>query len=418
MVAVQNFRNPFLISALTVAFLVYSGIFPVKSTRIFRTLAPRGEVCAIRGKISSNPVKNVRGFYRIEMEVERAETLNGGIFQAEGRVSVLVREDEVEACFPGKLYSLSNGSSALFEKGSCVAVKGFFSEGVFIAGNTEALSSKKTFFSFVARARALSRLKFRRLMYYWKDAGGLFLALVSGIREYTDSALSDAFRKAGLSHILALSGMHLSLFSGLSRSAFKGRLSERTVLFIQFLGILVFVWFAGLSPSLSRAFICSSLLILCGFLGIRNVSMTCILSLSFLIHAAIFPRDLSALAFKLSYGALAGILILGDFFTLISIRAFPASFASSFGASCGAQCFTAPISLRAFGVFSPIGALASVFVSPFVVIFIYSGILVFSLSFIFPFFAETGAILMNFLYNLLGRLVFMFSAYPSVSIGG
>ena len=53
-------------------------------------------------------------------------------------------------------------------------------------------------------------------MFYWNEAGGLFLALISGIREYTDQSAADSFRRAGLSHILALSGMHLSLFSGIT----------------------------------------------------------------------------------------------------------------------------------------------------------------------------------------------------------
>ena len=49
-------------------------------------------------------------------------------------------------------------------------------------------------------------------MYMWGSAGGLLLALLSASKEYTSSAFSDAFRLAGLSHILALSGMHVSIF--------------------------------------------------------------------------------------------------------------------------------------------------------------------------------------------------------------
>ena len=71
------------------------------------------------------------------------------------------------------------------------------------------------------RFRALCRLYFKRMMFAWGSAGGLLLALLCGARDFTESETADAFRMAGLSHILALSGMHLSLFYGLA--AFAGK---------------------------------------------------------------------------------------------------------------------------------------------------------------------------------------------------
>jgi len=88
-------------------------------------------------------------------------------------------------------------------------------------------------------------------------------------------AVSDAFRNAGLSHILALSGMHLSLVSGIA--FFAGmRLFGKTKSYIfQFCAVSLFVWFAGFSPSLLRAFLCSVLLLLCSVCGIAGADTVC-----------------------------------------------------------------------------------------------------------------------------------------------
>ena len=73
----------------------------------------------------------------------------------------------------------------------------------------------------IQKSRAFCRLEFKRMMFSWGKAGGFLLALLSGSKEYLDIDLVENFKKSGLSHILALSGMHLSLLSGIA--AFIGK---------------------------------------------------------------------------------------------------------------------------------------------------------------------------------------------------
>ncbi len=419
MVRFRKERIPFVFSAAIVALLVYSRLIPVKDGKVFSCLCKKDFIQSLEGKILSNPVKNMqKGFYTVDFSPFCVRDENGGVYSSSGNVKLFLREEIVEAYFPGKLYSSAKENSILCEKGNCLFVSGKFSGKYFIAENSTNIVPEKNIFSFLVKIRSLSRLKFRRLMYYWKDAGGLFLALLSGIREYTDGELQNAFRAAGLSHILALSGMHLSLFSGLSRKISKKRLSEKTSLILQFVSVSIFVWFAGLSPSLLRAFICNVLLIICAAIKMNNIRLLDILSLSFLLHVSICPKDMFSLAFMLSYGALAGILLFSEFFTLISLKILPFGIASGLGASCAAQTFTAPIALKTIGNFSPIGIVATIFVSPLITIFIYAGLIIFFLSFIFPFAAPIGATIMNFLYNATKFFVMMFSHFPSFRIGG
>lgn len=419
------FKSPLFLASVIVSFLVYTGIFPAKNKNPFFCLCPEEKISLLEGKISSNPVKNTeKGFYSMDFSPLRAKDKSGGEYSAKGKVKIIVGEETAESCFPGKLYSLSKEKSVLCEKGVFLSLEGSFKGGIFLADEASETETEKeqektflSFFSdFFVKIRSLSRLHFRRMMFYWKDAGGLFLALVSGIREYTDLGLQDAFRNAGLSHILALSGMHLSLFSGISSRISKRRFSEKAGFFLDFAVISVFVWFAGFSPSLLRAFLCRILLMSCSLANLKNVSLMNILSLSFLIQVSFFTQDLFSAAFMLSYGALAGILLFSDFFVLIFSRMFPSGFSGSLASSAGAQIITAPLSLKIFGFFSPAGIIATVFVSPLVSFFIYSGLLVFILSLAFPFLSSAGAIFMNFVYNLTGKAVFIFSIFSPLRI--
>ena len=85
----------------------------------------------------------------------------------------------------------------------------------------------------------------------WGRAGGFLLALLSGSKEYLDSKISNTFRHSGLSHILALSGMHLSLISSIAGIVENKSALKKLGLLLKVGTIILFVWFAGISPSYS-----------------------------------------------------------------------------------------------------------------------------------------------------------------------
>jgi competence protein ComEC len=253
-------------------------------------------------------------------------------------------------------------------------------------------------------------------MYSWGSGGGLLLALLCGAREYTEAATSEAFRRAGLSHILALSGMHLSMFSAIALF-FGSRTGVRKLTFIlRITALFGFVWFAGFSPSLVRAFICALLTIAATIAGAQKPDMLSILCFSFLLQSALCPQDIHNAAFILSYGALAGILFTSSFFNRFYSKLTPRTVAGSLSAATGAQTFTAPISLKLFGSFSPIGIISATVVSPFVTVFIYSGLLLIILSLIFPILSKPSGIFINLQYTVIKYIVNIFSLVPNWSI--
>ena len=253
-------------------------------------------------------------------------------------------------------------------------------------------------------------------MYCWGEAGGLLLALLCGAREYTNAQTAEAFKNAGLSHILALSGMHLSMFSSIA--VFLGnKVGRKKITFIiRIIALLIFVWFAGFSPSLLRAFICAMLLLISSIASVDQPDMLMILCFSFLLQTVISPSDLMNAGFLLSYGALAGILLTNKQLFKFYGKFTPGYIAASLSSSTGANLFTAPISLKMFGSFSPIGIIATTFVSPLVTIFIYSGLALIILCLICPPLVSASGIFMNLQYNIIKILVQLFAKVPSIHI--
>ena len=119
MVRFRTERIPFVFSAAIVALLVYSRLLPVKDGKVFSCLCSKDSIKILEGKISSNPVKNMqKGFYTVDFSPFYAQDKNGGVYSASGSVKLLLKEEIVEAYFPGKLYSSAKENSILCEKGN------------------------------------------------------------------------------------------------------------------------------------------------------------------------------------------------------------------------------------------------------------------------------------------------------------
>lgn len=415
--------NHVFLSALICAVLFYSGIIKIKDRNSFSCLFPSDEIKGMEGKIASNPVKSSSGknIYSADFYVYNAYSngIKDGKASCAGNVKILIPAEMVESIYPGKIYTLlkSDSKGLLFETGAH-----FFLSVEYIKGETEffkvndarMLETDKGFFSSFYLLRARCRLAFKRLMYGWGNAGGLLLALLSGAREYTESELGNAFRNAGLSHILALSGMHLSLFGGIA--FFLGnRIARRSIAeILQLFAVLFFVWFAGLSPSLFRALLSSLICFINSALRLRRLKPLTVLSASFLIHLMVFPSHLNSAAFMLSYGALAGILTIGQEIKRFLCRILFPRASSPLSESAGAQIFTAPVTASLFGKLMPIGILSSVIVSPVIVFFLYIGLAGTALCLAMPFLSGAFNVIMSCIYFIIRELVLLFAKAPSI----
>ncbi len=403
-------------AAVASAFLLYTGIVPVRDSVEYASVVPISSAVSLDCRLCSSPSRSSKsqtyggGPYTCAADVMRScGDFPGGqvLGDAVGRVRLSIPADMVESLYPGKLYSGRRGGF-IMEDGAAFRVAGSWNarKGAFEVLSAENLGWGTGLISLLRYVRAWARLCFRRFLYSWGRAGGLVLALLSGARDYLDADLSDSFRRAGLSHVLALSGMHLSLFSSL--------LGKRRNFFVRFLCMACFVFFAGFSPSLFRAFLCALLLSACGCLHVPGADGKAVLGCVFLLHVLLRRGDIYSPAFMLSYGAMAGILLLSDPVHRLISPFVPPVLATPLAPSVAAFIATAPISFCIFGFVAPAGILASVIVSSLIGLFMLLSLVLLLLAFSFPVLAPVGASVLNVLLVIIEHVVGAFAAFPVI----
>lgn len=422
----QPVRNPLFGAAVCCAFFIYTGLVVPHNRHQFICLIMPRDICGLEGTLISNPVKTNRfgGSYSASFSPYRAYSNKGISSSCSGAVTVFIPAAFVESVYPGKLFTASKSSVVFTAESGFRAVLAVSvvpdpadnNAVCFCVATVTGTGWHKGIRGIIDKFRAQCRISFRRILFYWGPAGGLILALLSGSREYTEQCLAESFKRAGLAHILALSGMHLSLFSGLASFIGKKAASIRIAQGLQLFSILFFVWFAGLSPSLLRALLCSLILFTMNMLRMKRLDAVNVLGTAFLAHTVINPADVVSAAFMLSYGALAGILIVSPHIKRLFSHRFLPKLSSSFSDSFSAQIFTAPVTASLFGTLTPGGIPASVLVSPLVTIFIYTGLVCFLVSLVLPFLSPFIRDTMIVFYDVIKRIVMLFAAIPAVTI--
>lgn len=135
---------------------------------------------------------------------------------------------------------------------------------------------------------------------------------VLGEDEGVDAHTEEDFRRAGLSHLLAVSGQNVTLLALLAMpllGAFGIPLRERLLWVLAL--IAVYVPIAGAGPSIQRAAVMGALGVL-ATLGGRRSSRLHALALAALVTLAIDPGIAADVGWQLSFAAVLGILLLAS----------------------------------------------------------------------------------------------------------
>ncbi len=411
-------NNVIIIIAVLFAFSVYSGIVKFRDKYPYMSLLNLENTTCIECALAANPAKSdsSRKSYTCTVSVFEAE---GQVkfckvkSQASGRLCVSIPQKLVDSLYSGHL---GQGAKDCFlcEKGARLVLDGFW-------------NSKKNWFevskihyigynSRIAYLRAKCRFLLKKLLYTWGNAGGLVLALLSGSREFLDISVADSFRKAGLSHLLALSGMHLSFFACFMKKTFFAFAGKKCAFVSAFCAVCFFVWFAGFSPSLFRAFLFTLIMMMSAFFYLIDADAKKVLAFVFLLHSAIRPDDFFSVSFILSYASISGILFLQQPVNRYLVRSMPPFISDSFATSLSAQLSTMPVTLLIFGSAAPIGVISTLIVSPLVTVFMAISVIGVIFSFILPFLSPVFSCILNILYALIVHIVHLFAHFPLITL--
>jgi competence protein ComEC len=186
-------------------------------------------------------------------------------------------------------------------------------------------------------------------------SAALLAGLLLGDRTELPRDLDDAFRRAGVYHILAVSGFNVGILAASVWALCRllrapHRLSAVTAIVV----VIAFALIVGPEPSVLRAVV-MAVLVLLGTLLDRDASVTNSLALAALTILAARPNDLFDPGFQLSFAATLGIVL----------APLPRGMiAGAIGVSAAAHLAVLPIALTHFNQLSTIGVVANLGVVP------------------------------------------------------
>ncbi|MBE6607627.1 MAG: ComEC/Rec2 family competence protein [Ruminococcaceae bacterium] len=210
-----------------------------------------------------------------------------------------------------------------------------------------------------------------------ENGGALSRALVYGNRDGLPYAFTSAFKELGISHMLAISGMHFSIVVGLLAMALsKARIRKQFSVILLTLFVLFYALLAGFSASVVRAAFMLLFSYAAFVLGRKADSVTSLFIAGFLI-CIITPYAIYDIGMLLSFMSTFGILVVAlpinermrqneimkikPLFTLLS----------ALNITLSAVLFTLPVIHFCFGYISYVSPVANLLFIPLITVIMY-----------------------------------------------
>ncbi len=218
------------------------------------------------------------------------------------------------------------------------------------------------------------------------DIGAFASALLLGERSGITYEMDTAFKASGISHIIAVSGLHVSIVFGLIYTLLAKRRALSCLVGIP--ALFLFAAIAGFTPSITRACIMQSLMLLAMVLD-REYDGPTALSFAVFVMLTANPLIILSVSFQLSVCCMAGIFLFSE-----KIRQYLLKYgskhimkeqkianrlwqgiASSVSVSLSATIMTTPLVAYHFGCVSLVGVLTNL-LTIWLINFIFHGVIV------------------------------------------
>ncbi len=321
-----------------------------------------------------------------------------------------------------EIYSSSKGEVYIYSSkenvraGDKLIARGYFSGPSFFISDSIRVVEKAFMRDVRKKAEGFIR---KRLAMLDEGSANLSLMLLLAISDDGDSDLSKLSREKGVTHVFALSGMHLGMIASLLLPFLSPFIGERRARKVILLPLLFFTFLSGFRASLLRALILRSL-----FTIFPESDEGEIFALTFIIHASLFPESLIRAGAVFSYISVAGMFMLSRKMEERSERLTGFTFSHTL-TSISCLIFTIPYSYYLFSsyslsglIFAPlVNFLVTIYMAlsllflffplfPFLLDFVYSGIeKVLSLNFLSHSFDD-----LKYYFILLFAFLFLYAA--------
>ena len=217
------------------------------------------------------------------------------------------------------------------------------------------------------------------------QAGAVAVALTLGIRHYISDQTTEDLRRAGLSHLLAISGLHMGLVTAFAFFAFQLLFAAIPAVALRFMPkkaavfpawsiAFMYLLLSGGSTASLRAFLMVSVAMLAVVTDRQVVSLRSV-ALAALLIVALAPEAVLSAGFQMSFAATTGLVAFYEYWRHRnqegdrSFRAGPAKKLLQYIGfialtSLIAQFAVAPFALYHFQAISLLGIIANVLVLP------------------------------------------------------
>lgn len=240
-----------------------------------------------------------------------------------------IKQNTEGAKRPGAVCYLENTTHGSVELGSYVCVQGVLQEfsratnpGEFDAANYYAILGyhfrvqdgvvRKKSTNYSLWEEGLYQLKnkwMEQMRLIFGEDAGILQAMLLGEKGEMDPEVKELYQKNGIAHILAISGLHVSIIGmGIYEGLRKTPLPMGGCIFLSFWVLLNYALMTGLSPSSVRALLMFSFFLLAKWIK-RTYDLLTALSFSALVILIWNPYFVFYAGFWLSFLAVAGIAV-------------------------------------------------------------------------------------------------------------
>lgn len=261
--------------------------------------------------------------------------------------------------------------------------KYFVSNSVFASGTTTKsvkVLNKDEFSLFREICKVRDDLIFRLRYSIPSEDGDIVCGILFGKRDNIDAHTTELFSAAGISHILAVSGMHLTIIIGLLELILKLlRVNKKIRSIIALVLCFVMAIVTGFTPSILRSSIMVLFLLVAQIIR-HDYDSTTALGVSAIIICIFNPYAIINIGFLLSFCATYGLIVSSKIiessrrrFSLKTVglfRLFTHEILKLILPCVFAFMFTIPITACVFGSFATYSPIVNLLISPFMPILI------------------------------------------------